>query len=136
MCDLIGREKAENVRDLSLRIYREAAEEALAKGIIIADTKFEWGEDASGNLHLIDEVLTMDSSRFWPADDYKAGREQNSFDKQIVRNYLETLDWDKTPPGPRLPDVIVEKTQERYFEVYKRLTGKSFDLSQYEGGQE
>ncbi len=112
-------------RDRSLSIYRDAAEFARARGVIIADTKFEWGWHGD-QLILIDEVLTPDSSRFWPADEYQPGRDQPSFDKQYVRNYLETLDWDKTPPGPRLPDDVVNNTLKRYIESYERLTGQRF----------
>ena len=121
---LIGRELAEQVRDVSLRIYREAAEYALARGIIIADTKFEFGLDDNGKLILIDEALTPDSSRFWPVDQYQPGASPPSFDKQFVRDYLETLDWDKTPPGPRLPAEVTQKTAEKYREAQQRLTGQ------------
>ena len=120
---LLGRELAEQVRDLSLKIYSECADYALTKGIIIADTKFEFGLDDAGTLHLIDEVLTPDSSRFWPADQYQPGSSPPSFDKQFVRDYLETLDWDKTPPGPELPQEIIDKTAEKYREAEVRLTG-------------
>ena len=121
--DLLGEALATQVRDLSLKIYTEAAEFALKKGIIIADTKFEFGLDEHGVLHLIDEVLTPDSSRFWPADQYRPGISPPSFDKQFVRDYLETLEWDKTPPGPVLPDDVIQKTAEKYQEAEKRLTG-------------
>ncbi len=120
---LLGAEIAEQVRELSLRIYQESAVYALERGIIIADTKFEFGLDQDGRVHLIDEVLTPDSSRFWPADQYQPGSSPPSFDKQFVRDYLETLDWDKTPPGPALPDEIIEKTAEKYREAEARLTG-------------
>jgi phosphoribosylaminoimidazole-succinocarboxamide synthase len=119
----LGPALAAQLRDMTLRIYREAAEYARARGIIIADTKFEFGLDESGTLHLIDEVLTPDSSRFWPAETYRAGISPPSFDKQIVRDYLETLDWDKKPPGPELPDAIVEKTSAQYREAQRLLTG-------------
>jgi len=122
--NLLGQEMAEQVRDTSLQIYREAADYALQRGIIIADTKFEFGLDGDGRLHLIDEVLTPDSSRFWPADQYQPGISPPSFDKQFVRDYLETLDWDKTPPGPQLPQEIIDKTAEKYREAERRLTGK------------
>ncbi len=122
MADLIGREMAEKVRDVSLTLYSKAADYALERGVIIADTKFELGL-ADGDLILIDEVLTPDSSRFWPAEDYSPGRAQPSFDKQFVRDYLESISWDKTPPGPELPDSIVEKTVKRYREALSRLTG-------------
>jgi len=120
---IVGRELAEQARKASLRLYSDAREYARRRGIIIADTKFEFGlfED---RLILIDEVLTPDSSRFWPADQYRAGRSQPSFDKQFVRDYLETLDWNKTPPAPALPPEVVEKTQAKYLEAYTRLTGK------------
>jgi phosphoribosylaminoimidazole-succinocarboxamide synthase len=119
---LLGEAVASQVRDFSLQIYREAAEYARERGIIIADTKFEFGLDEDGKLHLIDEVLTPDSSRFWPADQYRPGISPPSFDKQFVRDYLETLDWDKTPPGPELPQAIIDKTAEKYREAEKRLT--------------
>jgi phosphoribosylaminoimidazole-succinocarboxamide synthase len=123
---IIGPELAEQVRDLSLRIYNRGREYALEKGIIICDTKFEFGMEGS-RLLLIDEVLTPDSSRFWPADAYEPGKSQPSFDKQFIRDFLETLDWDKTPPGPELPSSIVEATSQRYVEAYRRLTGKDLD---------
>jgi phosphoribosylaminoimidazole-succinocarboxamide synthase len=121
--ELLGAELAAQVRAVSLRIYTEAAEYALARGIIIADTKFEFGLDAEGRLHLIDEVLTPDSSRFWPLDQYQIGASPPSFDKQFVRDYLETLDWDKTPPGPKLPLEILAKTARKYREAELKLTG-------------
>ena len=121
---LIGRALAEQVRDLSLRIYRACAEFARTRGIIIADTKLEFGLDAAGRLHLIDEVLTPDSSRFWPADRYLPGTSPPSFDKQFVRDYLQTLDWDKTPPGPDLPQDIIDKTAAKYREAEERLTDR------------
>ncbi|WP_295388648.1 phosphoribosylaminoimidazolesuccinocarboxamide synthase [uncultured Thiodictyon sp.] len=120
---LLGAELAGEVRDASLRIYRESAAYALRRGIIIADTKFEFGLDDHGRLHLIDEVLTPDSSRFWPADQYSPGTSPPSFDKQFVRDYLETLDWDKTAPGPNLPQDIIERTAAKYREAEERLTG-------------
>ena len=123
--EIEGREVAEKVRDLSLQIYTEAREYARERGIIIADTKFEFGL-FDGELILIDEVLTPDSSRFWPADLYAPGKSQPSFDKQFVRDYLETLDWDKTPPGPDLPNDIVQKTSEKYIEAYTQITGLDF----------
>ncbi len=119
---LLGHEMAKQVKDVSLRLYKEAAEFALSRGIIIADTKFEFGVDENNQLVLIDEVLTPDSSRFWPADQYKPGSSPVSFDKQFVRDYLETLDWDKTPPGPELPAEIALKTAEKYQEALQRLT--------------
>jgi phosphoribosylaminoimidazole-succinocarboxamide synthase len=122
-CELVGPELAERVRDVSLAIYREAGTYAAQRGIIIADTKFEFGVDDSGRLVLIDEILTPDSSRFWPAEDYQPGRSQASFDKQYVRDYLETLDWNKTAPGPELPAEVVEKTTEKYREAQRRLMG-------------
>ena len=122
--EMVGAELAEQVRDLSLRVYRTARAYARDRGILIADTKFEFGILA-GNLILIDELLTPDSSRFWPADQYQPGRSQPSFDKQFLRDYLETLDWDKTPPAPALPQEIVLKTQAKYLEAYERLTGRS-----------
>ncbi|MTW22160.1 phosphoribosylaminoimidazolesuccinocarboxamide synthase [Allochromatium palmeri] len=119
---LIGRELAEQVRDTSLAIYTRCAAYALERGLIIADTKFEFGLDDNGRLSLIDEALTPDSSRFWPADDYQPGSSPPSFDKQFVRDYLETLDWDKTPPGPELPPEIIERTAAKYREAEERLT--------------
>lgn len=121
--NLLGSEMAEQVKQVSLRVYTEAADYALTRGIIIADTKFEFGLDDEGQLHLIDEVLTPDSSRFWPADSYRPGTSPVSFDKQFVRDYLETLDWDKTPPGPELPQEVIDRTAEKYREAEKRLTG-------------
>ena len=121
--ELLGKELAEKVRDVSIRIYTECAAFALERGIIIADTKFEFGLDDDGTLYLIDEVLTPDSSRFWPADEYRPGISPPSFDKQYVRDYLETLDWDKTPPAPDLPQEIIEQTSEKYREAESRLTG-------------
>ena len=122
--NLLGRELATQVKEISLNIYTQAADYALSKGIIIADTKFEFGLDDDGQLHLIDEALTPDSSRFWPADSYRPGTSPVSFDKQFVRDYLETLDWDKTPPGPELPQEVIDKTAEKYREAERRLTGK------------
>jgi phosphoribosylaminoimidazole-succinocarboxamide synthase len=121
--ELIGAPLAGRVRDLTLRIYDEAARYARERGIIIADTKFEFGLDAAGELYLIDEVLTPDSSRFWPADEWAPGSSPPSFDKQFVRDYLETLDWDKRAPGPRLPPEIIARTAAKYREAYRRLTG-------------
>jgi phosphoribosylaminoimidazole-succinocarboxamide synthase len=121
---MVGRETAERVRDFSLQIYGTARRYAAERGIIIADTKLEFGM-LEGGLILIDEILTPDSSRFWPVDQYQPGRGQPSFDKQFVRDYLETLDWDKTPPAPALPEDIVARTQAKYFEAYQRLTGRS-----------
>jgi phosphoribosylaminoimidazole-succinocarboxamide synthase len=124
---LVGRENAERVRDASLSLYRFASEHALERGIIIADTKFEFGlvndgSAAEGELILIDEVFTPDSSRFWPADSYEPGRPQTSFDKQYVRDYLEAIRWDKEAPAPGLPEDVVEKTREKYQEALRRLT--------------
>jgi len=122
MCGLIGTRLATQVRDVSLQLYKEAARFALDKGIIIADTKFEFGLDQDGNLALIDEVLTPDSSRFWPVAEYRPGISPPSFDKQIVRDWLETLDWNKQAPGPEVPDEIVQKTSAKYREALERLT--------------
>lgn len=119
---LLGKDMAEQVKQASLQLYKEAAEYALQRGIIIADTKFEFGLDEHAQLVLIDEVLTPDSSRFWPADQYQVGTSPVSFDKQFVRDYLETLDWNKTAPGPDLPEDIVNKTSEKYQEALRRLT--------------
>ena len=120
---IVGKEIAAKARDLSLKIYRAGRDYARQRGIIIADTKFEFGL-FEGKLILIDEVMTPDSSRFWPADQYAPGRGQPSFDKQFVRDHLETLDWNKTPPGPQLPTDVVNKTSAKYLEAYEKLTGK------------
>lgn len=122
-CSLIGKELAEKVREVSLKIYTMAAEFALQKGIIIADTKFEFGLDEQGELLLADEVLTPDSSRFWPLQQYQPGTNPQSFDKQFIRDYLETLDWNKKAPGPALPADVVEKTRDKYQLAYHLLTG-------------
>jgi phosphoribosylaminoimidazole-succinocarboxamide synthase len=121
--NIVGQELAHQAGELSLKIYRAARDYARQRGIIIADTKFEFGL-CDGRLILIDEVLTPDSSRFWPADQFAPGRGQPSFDKQFVRDYLETLDWNKTPPGPQLPADVVARTSAKYLEAYERLTGK------------
>jgi phosphoribosylaminoimidazole-succinocarboxamide synthase len=121
--ELMGAKLAEQVRDVTLHIYREARDYAAGRGIIIADTKFEFGLDGKGNMVIIDEALTPDSSRFWPLDGYRPGVNPPSFDKQFVRDYLETLDWDKTPPGPELPEEVMRKTAEKYLEAQRRLTG-------------
>jgi phosphoribosylaminoimidazole-succinocarboxamide synthase len=120
---LVGASLAARVRDTAIELYNFAAEHALGRGIIIADTKFEFGLDESGQLTLIDEVLTPDSSRFWPADTYRVGTSPSSFDKQFVRDYLETLDWNKKAPGPQLPSNIIARTSEKYGEALERLTG-------------
>lgn len=120
---IVGKDVAMQVRDLTVALYKKGQEYAASRGIIIADTKFEFGI-CDGEIILIDEILTPDSSRFWPADQYETGHDQPSFDKQIVRNYLETLAWDKRPPGPELPPDIIEKTTAAYCEIFKRLTGK------------
>ena len=120
---LIGSPLAEQVRDISIMIYEHAVEHAAARGIVIADTKFEFGLDEDGQLRLMDEVLTPDSSRFWPEESYRPGTSPPSYDKQYVRDYLETLDWDKKPPGPTLPANIIEATAAKYREAYERLTG-------------
>ncbi|MBN2132074.1 MAG: phosphoribosylaminoimidazolesuccinocarboxamide synthase [Sedimentisphaerales bacterium] len=127
--EIIGQEKAAYVRDRSMEIFAKAGAYAESKGLILADTKFEWGL-VDGKIILIDEVLTPDSSRFWPADKYEAGRDQESFDKQFVRNYLEEIHFDKSGPGVTLPDDIVAKTSEKYIEAYERLTGKPFAWKQ------
>jgi len=120
--ELVGDKLAAQVRDISIRIYERAAAYALERGIIIADTKFEFGQDQQGRLYIIDEALTPDSSRFWPVDGYEVGISPPSFDKQFVRDYLETLDWDKTAPGPELPAEILEKTAANYTEALQRMT--------------
>jgi phosphoribosylaminoimidazole-succinocarboxamide synthase len=119
--ELLGQEMAEQVRDVSIKLYQEAAAYALDRGIIIADTKFEFGTDTDGKLVLIDEALTPDSSRFWPADSYQVGVSPPSFDKQYVRDYLETLDWDKTDPGPSLPEEVIQRTGDKYREAMNLL---------------
>ena len=121
---LIGKELAAKVRDVSIRLYKEAADYAATRGIIIADTKFEFGLDENKNLVLIDEVLTADSSRFWPADSYQVGISPPSFDKQYVRDYLESLTWDKTPPAPKLPEDVISRTSQKYRDALERLTGR------------
>ncbi len=127
-CEIVGEDRMVQLRDLSIELYTQAADYARECGIIIADTKFEFGVTEAGELLWIDEALTPDSSRFWPADDYEPGRDQDSFDKQYVRNYLETVDgWDKTPPGPTLPDEVVANTRAKYVEAYERLTGRTFE---------
>ena len=123
--ELIGAELAERIKSVSLSLYAEASNYARERDIIIADTKFEFGLDGNGELILIDELLTPDSSRFWPVASYKPGSSPQSFDKQYVRDYLETLEWDKRPPGPKLPDIVIERTREKYFEVLRLLTGTS-----------
>jgi phosphoribosylaminoimidazole-succinocarboxamide synthase len=124
--ELVGSERLEEVQATALALYRFAAAHALERGIIIADTKFEFGVDADGTLVLADEAFTPDSSRFWPADEYAPGGPQPSFDKQFVRDYCESLGWDKTPPGPELPDTVVAGTRARYVEAFEQLTGISF----------
>ena len=121
--ELLGAELAAQVRDASLKLYTDAADFARSRGIIIADTKFEFGLDEQGVLHLIDEVLTPDSSRFWPVDQYQVGISPPSFDKQFVRDYLESLDWNKQPPAPHLPADVIARTAEKYREAEQRLTG-------------
>ncbi len=121
---LIGKELAAKVRDVSIKLYKEAADFAATKGIIIADTKFEFGLDDKNNLVLIDEVLTADSSRFWPADSYQVGMSPPSYDKQFVRDYLESLTWDKTPPAPKLPADVIARTSQKYRDALERLTGR------------
>ena len=123
---LVGEERFDRLAEVSIQLYETAAEYALERGIIIADTKFEFGEDATGRLVLGDEALTPDSSRFWPADEYATGGSPPSYDKQFVRDWLETLDWDKAPPGPEIPADVVAGTRARYVEAYERLTGGSF----------
>jgi len=122
--ELIGHDLAARVKDVTLRLYSEAADYARSRGIIIADTKFEFGLDENGELFLIDEILTPDSSRFWPARSYRPGISPPSFDKQFVRDYLETLNWEKRPPGPRLPEEIIQRTSEKYMEALRLLTGE------------
>ncbi|HEU0283114.1 MAG TPA: phosphoribosylaminoimidazolesuccinocarboxamide synthase, partial [Gallionella sp.] len=123
MQQMIGAELAERVREVAIRLYREAAAYALGKGIIIADTKFEFGVDEAGKLYLIDEALTPDSSRFWPADQYQMGSNPPSFDKQFVRDWLESSGWSKQPPAPHIPQDVLQKTAGKYREAAHRLTG-------------
>jgi len=127
--EMIGGALADRLKEVSITLYKKGREMAREKGIIIADTKFEFGL-VEGELILIDEVLTPDSSRFWPEDEYEPGRAQRSFDKQFVRDYLLTLTWDKKPPAPHLPEEIVGKTSERYLEAFRRLTGRELNLSE------
>jgi phosphoribosylaminoimidazole-succinocarboxamide synthase len=124
MCEIVGKDIGQKVKEVSIRLYKEASEFAATKGIIIADTKFEFGLDDKGNLVLIDEVLTADSSRFWPADQYRVGISPPSYDKQFVRDYLETLDWDKTPPAPKLPADVIARTSAKYREALEKIAGK------------
>ena len=125
--DLVGRERAEQVRDATLALYAFARDYAAARGIILADTKFEFGTDADGKLYVMDEMFTPDSSRYWPAEQYAVGTSPPSYDKQFVRDYLETLDWDKTPPGPSLPAWVIERTRARYAEALQKLAGIDID---------
>jgi phosphoribosylaminoimidazole-succinocarboxamide synthase len=127
MCKIVGVETASHLRDLTLRIYKKAANYARQRGIIIADTKFEFGRTPQG-ITLADEVLTPDSSRFWPADKYAPGRPQDSYDKQYVRDYLEQIHWNKQPPAPALPPDVARRTSEKYLEAYTQLTGRTLDV--------
>jgi len=127
MCEIVGVETASHLRDLTLRVYKKAAAYARQRGIIIADTKFEFGRTAQG-ITLADEVLTPDSSRFWPADKYQPGRAQDSYDKQYVRDYLEQIRWNKQPPAPALPPDVARRTSEKYLEAYHQLTGRKLDV--------
>ncbi|HKN16558.1 MAG TPA: phosphoribosylaminoimidazolesuccinocarboxamide synthase [Candidatus Sulfotelmatobacter sp.] len=127
MCDIVGTETASTLRDLTLRVYKKAADYARQRGIIIADTKFEFGRTAKG-ITLADEVLTPDSSRFWPADKYEPGRAQESYDKQYVRDYLEEIRWNKQPPAPALPAEVAQHTSEKYLDAYRQITGKKLDV--------
>ena len=126
MCGIIGEKDATRLRDLSLQVYRRAAEHALSRGIILCDTKFEWGAH-DGSIILIDEALTPDSSRFWPKDQYAPGRGQPSYDKQFVRDYLESIKWNKQPPAPSLPAEVIAGTSKKYLEAYRQLTGKDLE---------
>jgi phosphoribosylaminoimidazole-succinocarboxamide synthase len=127
MALLVGPELSGQLRDLTLAIYRKASDYARQKGLIIADTKFEFGRTAAG-ITLADEVLTPDSSRFWPADKYQPGKAQDSFDKQYVRDYLEEIRWNKQPPTPSLPQDVARKTSEKYLDAYRQLTGRELDV--------
>lgn len=124
---LIGEDRAAQVAKVAIQLYSEAAEYALTKGIIIADTKFEFGLDSNGVLHVMDEVLTPDSSRFWPLESYQVGSNPPSYDKQYVRDWLESIHWNKAPPAPALPDEVAQRTSEKYMEAYERLTGLKLD---------
>jgi phosphoribosylaminoimidazole-succinocarboxamide synthase len=125
--ELVGRDRLEEIERMSIDLYQYASDHAAARGILIADTKFEFGIDSEGRLVLADEAFTPDSSRFWPADEYEPGRPQPSFDKQFVRDYCESLGWDKNPPGPELPEDVVAGTRARYVDAFERLTGIDFD---------
>ena len=125
-CEIAGEQTMGQLRDKSIAIYQTAHDYAAERGIVLADTKFEWGKDEQGDLTLIDEVLTPDSSRFWPADSYKPGKSQPSFDKQFVRDYLDKIKFDRTPPAPPLPAEIVQHTRAKYIDAYEKLTGKKF----------
>ena len=131
MANALGRELTTRLHEISREIYASGVEWAAERGIIIADTKFEFGHDDDGKLYVIDEVLTPDSSRFWPADEYAPGKLQSSFDKQYVRDYLETVDWNKEPPAPHLPDSIVRGTTERFLSAYRQITGSSLAAPRY-----
>ena len=131
MANALGRELTTRLHEISREIYASGVEWAAERGIIIADTKFEFGHDDDGKLYVIDEVLTPDSSRFWPADEYAPGKLQSSFDKQYVRDYLETVDWNKEPPAPHLPDSIVRGTTERFLSAYRQITGSSLPAPRY-----
>jgi phosphoribosylaminoimidazole-succinocarboxamide synthase len=122
--NLLGKDTTDFLRDTSLALYKQARDYARSRGIIIADTKFEFGRDKNGRIILIDEALTPDSSRFWPAESYRPGKSQPSFDKQFVRDYLETIDWDKKPPAPPIPTDVAAATTSRYLEAYRLITGK------------
>ena len=126
--EMYGEKIASTIRNATLELYKRAADYALTRGIIIADTKFEFGLDEDGNVLLMDEVLTPDSSRFWPADTYEVGTSPKSFDKQYIRDWLETQPWDKTPPAPKLPNEVIEKTSDKYREALRRLTGTDIEL--------
>ena len=127
MAQILGGEVSEQLRDLTLSIYKKASEYSRQRGIILADTKFEFGRTPKG-ITLADEVLTPDSSRFWPADKYQPGAAQESFDKQYVRDYLEQIRWNKQPPAPALPPEVVRKTSEKYLDAYQQLTGRKLDV--------
>jgi phosphoribosylaminoimidazole-succinocarboxamide synthase len=127
MCEIVGTETASTLRELTLRVYKKAADYARQRGIIIADTKFEFGRTAHG-ITLADEVLTPDSSRFWPADKYEPGRSQESYDKQYVRDYLEEIRWNKQPPAPALPAEVAQRTSQKYLDAYLQITGRKLDV--------
>ena len=126
MENIVGKTDSQKIRELSISLFKKVSRDAYEKGVIIADTKFEFGKDEKGNIILIDEIFTPDSSRFWKVEDYSPGKEPPAFDKQYVRNYLSRSSWDKNSPPPELPDDVIARTREKYMEIYEILTGSSF----------